>query len=155
MKILTILIIIISATFAIACPNISGKFQGICQETFSGQPELNKNPEIIFEINQTSCEQISVEMIAVSSGAKIKDDFDLTVEKKEMIDGEKAKVYSSGSYDNDSFIGIIDYVSKHSGQSVFKFKTIYTKINKSGVTFLSAQQSAVGYGLSCEIPAVN
>lgn len=155
MKTLSIISILFLWSTAVACPNMSGKFQGVCKEVFSGQPELNKNPEINFDIDQMACDQVTVNMTAVSSGLSTKDTFDLTVDKTEIYDTEKAKIFSIGAFENENFVGIIDYVSKHSDETVFRFKTTYKKIDKSGVSYLSVFQTSLGYSLSCEVPVVN
>lgn len=96
-----------------------------------------------------------MELVAKNSELSMVDNFDLNVDKMEIFDGEKAKIFASGYFDNESFVGVIDYVSKQSGNTVFKFKTQYTKTEKSGVSYLEVLQTSLGYRLECNIAAVN
>lgn len=155
MKLLSLLICILTfSSFANACPDISGKFQGRCTETFPDHPELVKTPELGFEINQISCDNLDVTMTVFPSGVLMKDVFDLKAGKMVMIDSDNVILYSNGLFDADSFVGTIEYVSKSSWQTVFTFKTKYTKVDKAGMTHLLVHQSSEQSVLECDIPAI-
>ncbi len=155
MKLLSLFICVLSlSNFASACPDISGKFQGRCTETFPDHPELVKTLELGFEINQISCDNLDVTMTVLPSGVLMKDVFDLKAGKIVMIDADNVILYSSGLFDADSFVGTIEYVSKSSWQTVFTFKTKYTKIDKAGVPYLLVHQSSEQSIMDCDIPAI-
>ena len=155
MKLLGLFMCILSlSSFANACPDISGKFQGSCTEIFPDHPELVKTPELGFEINQISCDNLDVTMTVLPSGVLMKDIFDLKAGKMVMIDADNVILYSSGLYDTDSFVGTIEYVSKSSWQTVFTFKTKYTKVDTAGLIHLLVHQSSEQSILDCDIPAI-
>ncbi len=155
MKLLSLFMFILSFnTFANACPDISGKFQGRCTETFPDHPELVKTPELGFAINQSSCDNLDVTMSVFPSGVLMKDVYDFKAGKMVMIDADNVILYSSGLFDADSFVGTIEYVSKSSWQTVFTFKTKYTKVDKAGVPYLLVHQSSEQSILECDIPAI-
>ncbi len=156
MKLLGLFMCILSlSSFANACPDISGKFQGRCTETFITHPEANKNPELLFSITQTQCNDVEVTMTHVSSGAEVTDTFDLTVDKMKMIETDKMTLYSSAMYTEDALLGSIQYISKATGISVMYFSNRYSKVDVAGVPHLVFSQASTNYLLECEIPAVN
>jgi hypothetical protein len=156
MKLLSLFVCVLSLnTFASACPDISGKFQGRCTETFYTHPEANKNPELLFNITQTQCNTVEVKMTHVSSGAEITDTFDVTVDKMKMLETDKMTLYSSAMYTEDALLGSIEHISKMTGINVMYFSNRYSTVDVAGVPHLVFSQGSTNYLLECEIPAAN
>lgn len=131
------------------CPNLNGAFRGSCVEV--GKDGATTTYDMLFEVQQKECEQISIKILTYPDEWYVMNHFDLNKGLIEMEKTEPTTIYSGGIFVDSVFAATLLYVN---GGEVDTVYTQYEKVKKGNGDHLLIDQTSLGYRMTCDLPFV-